>query len=87
MCFHLLHARLEGAFEDENAHKTANRKGMSTTFPQKHSEKEDLMTKALFWLSLAIVMSLLAVTDPFMSTPGTKAVHDRLFKRDQTDLT
>jgi hypothetical protein len=45
------------------------------------------MTKALVWLSFAIVMGLLAVTDPFISTPGIKAANHRLFKRDQTDLT
>jgi len=45
------------------------------------------MKKALVWLSFAIVMSMLAVTDPFLSTPGTKAVYHRLFKRDRIDLT
>ena len=45
------------------------------------------MTKALFWISFAIVMSLLAVTDPFLSTPGTKAEYHRLSKKDQADLT
>jgi hypothetical protein len=45
------------------------------------------MKKALGWLSFAIVMSMLTVTDPFMSTPGTKAIYHRVFKRDRTNLT
>jgi hypothetical protein len=40
------------------------------------------MKKTLVWLSFAMLMSLLAVTDLFLYTPRTEEVSNRLFKRD-----
>jgi hypothetical protein len=35
------------------------------------------MQKMLAWLSFALLMSLLAVTDPFLSTPRSRPRSDR----------